>query len=48
VSFFAPIKQVPLGGIGGDVDKLLPLQIHHGEQDGPPVSPGESRALEGS
>jgi dienelactone hydrolase len=47
VSFFAPINQVPFGGIGGDVDKLPPLQIHHGEKDGPPVPPAESRALEG-
>jgi dienelactone hydrolase len=46
VSFFAPINQAPFGGIGGDVDKLPPLQIHHGEKDGPPVSPAESRALE--
>ena len=47
VSFFAPIEQVPFGGIGGDIDKLPPLQIHHGEEDGPPaVSPAESHALE--
>ena len=46
VSFFAPINQVPFGGIGGDVDKLPPLQIHHGKKDGPPVWPAESLALE--
>ena len=46
VSFFAPINQPPFGGIGGDIDKLPSLQIHHGEDDGPPVSPAESRALE--
>jgi len=37
----------PFGGIGSDIDKLPPLQIHHGEDDGPPVPPSESRALEG-
>ena len=47
VSFFAPINQAPFSGIGEDVDKLPALQIHHGEDDGPPVSPAESRALEG-
>ena len=47
VSFFAPIDMPPFGGIGGDIDKLPPLQIHHGEDDGPPVAPAESRALEG-
>jgi len=47
VSFFAPIAMAPFGGIGGDIDKLPPLQIHHGENDGPPVAPAESRALEG-
>jgi carboxymethylenebutenolidase len=47
VSFFAPIAMAPFGGIGGDIDKLPPLQIHHGEKDGPPVPPSESRALEG-
>jgi len=47
VSFFAPVVMAPFGGIGGDVDKLPPLQIHHGEDDGPPtVSPAESRKLE--
>jgi dienelactone hydrolase len=50
VSFFAPITMPPFGGIGGDIDKLPSLQIHHGEKDGPqhnqPVSPAESRALE--
>jgi carboxymethylenebutenolidase len=46
VSFFAPINQIPFGGIGGDIDKLPPLQIHHGKKDGPPVSPAESLALE--
>ena len=48
VSFFAPIEM--LGGIGGDIDKLPPLQIHHGDDDGRPtrgpVPPEESRALE--
>lgn len=47
VSFFAPIDM--LGGIGGDIDKLPPLQIHHGDDDGPPrgvVPPEESKALE--
>jgi carboxymethylenebutenolidase len=47
VSFFAPIAMAPFGGIGGDIDKLPPLQIHHGEDDGPPVPPAESQALEG-
>ena len=47
VSFFAPISMAPFGGIGDDIDKLPPLQIHHGEKDGPPVSPAESRTLEG-
>ena len=46
VSFFAPINQWPFNGLGGDIDKLPPLQIHHGSADGPPVSPAESRALE--
>ena len=46
VSFFAPINQAPFEGIGGDLDKMPPLQIHHGEDDGPPVSPEESCALE--
>jgi dienelactone hydrolase len=46
VSFFAPIEMPPFGGIGGDIDKLPPLQIHHGKDDGPPVAPAESRALE--
>ena len=46
VSFFAPIEMPPFGGIGGDIDKLPPLQIHHGKDDGPPVAPTESHALE--
>ena len=46
VSFLAPKKQWPFNGLGGDIDKLPPLQIHHGTADGPPVFPAESRALE--
>jgi dienelactone hydrolase len=45
VSFFAPVAM--LGGIGGDDDKLPPLQIHHGESDAlPGVPPEESKELE--
>lgn len=45
VSFFAPVSM--LGGIGGDIDKLPPLQIHHGESDAlPGVPPEESKGLE--
>lgn len=46
VSFYAPINQPPFAGVGAAIDRLPPLQIHHGKQDGPPVSPAESRALE--
>lgn len=45
VDFFAPVTQSPFV-IGGEIDKLPPVQIHHGEDDGPPVSPDQSRKLE--
>ena len=45
VEFFAPITQPPFQGIGGDVDKLPPVQIHHGDDDRI-VSPDQSIELE--
>lgn len=33
VEFFAPVTQLPFQGIGGDVDRLPPVQIHHGDDD---------------
>lgn len=48
VSFFAPIQHPPpFSGLGGGIGRLPPVQIHHGEDDGPPVFPAESRTLEG-
>ena len=33
VEFFAPIAMQPLNGLDGDIDKLPPTQIHHGDED---------------
>jgi dienelactone hydrolase len=49
VEFFAPTTNPPFDSPGGAIEKLPPVQVHHGELDGPPdgpVSPEESRELE--
>jgi dienelactone hydrolase len=33
VEFFAPITQAPFNSLGGNIDKLPPVQIHHGTND---------------
>lgn len=45
VEFFAPITQPPFNSIGNNIDRLPPVQIHHGEDD-KIVSPDQSRGLE--
>lgn len=33
VEFFAPISQLPFGGLGDHIGNLPPVQIHHGNSD---------------
>jgi hypothetical protein len=47
VEFFAPITMPPFHGLGGDIDKLPPTQIHHGNAD-ELVPPEESDKLKQS
>jgi dienelactone hydrolase len=44
VDFFAPISQKPFNGLGEGIDKLPPIQIHHGEDDHA-VYPSQSQEL---
>lgn len=44
VEFFAPITMPPFYNLGGDVEKLPPTQIHHGNGD-EFVFPKESHEL---
>jgi dienelactone hydrolase len=46
VEFFAPITQFPFQGIGDNIDKLPPVQIHYGDND-PIVPPEQSTKLQG-
>ena len=48
VEFFAPINKmgpINIGGLGNDINRLPPVQIHHGEDD-EIVPPEESKNLE--